>query len=368
MPKTTEPVIPVKEYADRRTALMRALGDGVGLVFAGAQADPLHDDFRPHPHFEYLTGIVDEPNAVLMLDPKNPQATRRTVLYLRPLNPELEQWDGLRERIGSSLREQYGVPSIFRLGQFGRFLNEAARRTRRLVCLHPFANHDQPVSPDLAVFRSVLERIPGVTIDDATDAIASLRAVKSTHEVALMQHAIDISIASYLELMPRIAPGQSEFDIQEMLEHGYRTRGSRGPAYGSIVGSAINSTVLHYRANSRTVDDGDLICIDSGAAYRGYGADITRTFPANGTFTARQRDVYDVVLAALNAAIKAVKPGVTLGELDTVARKIITKAGYGDFFIHSIGHHLGLETHDVTPAGALKAGNVITIEPGIYIP
>jgi Xaa-Pro aminopeptidase len=131
----------------------------------------------------------------------------------------------------------------------------------------------------------------------------------------------------------------------------------------------LNSTVLHYKENDQDLVDGDVVCIDSGAFYSGYGADISRTVPVSGKFTTRQKEIYEIVLKAEEAAIKAVKPGVTLGELDTVARSIITKAGYGEFFIHSIGHHLGLETHDnCGPMKPLKPGSVITIEPGIYLP
>jgi Xaa-Pro aminopeptidase len=184
----------------------------------------------------------------------------------------------------------------------------------------------------------------------------------------MIRHAAEISAAAYADVLRTTWAGRNEFALQETIEHGYRSRGSRGPAYGSIVGSGINSTVLHYRANDRDIEDGDVICIDSGARWGGYGADVTRTIPANGRFTERQRELYDIVLAALEAGIAASRPGVTLKEIDAAARKVIADAGYGDAFIHSIGHHLGLETHDTCGQGPLAAGAVITIEPGIYLP
>ena len=170
--------------------------------------------------------------------------------------------------------------------------------------------------------------------------------------------------------MTGIRPGLTEFDGQELLRARLSHATAReAPRSEPSSGRGVNSTVLHYRFNNQPLEDGDLICIDSGASkFGGYGADITRTIPANGTFTKRQREIYDVVLKANEAAIKAVRPGVRMAAVDAVARAIITKAGYGDYFIHGIGHHLGLETHDVTPEGPLKAGNVVTIEPGIYIP
>lgn len=130
----------------------------------------------------------------------------------------------------------------------------------------------------------------------------------------------------------------------------------------------MNGTVLHYRANNAPLVAGDLVVLDSGAQYAGYAADITRTYPVNGRFTKRQRAVYDIVLKSQLAAIAAVRPGATFGQIDKAARDVITKAGFGDFFIHGIGHHLGLEVHDITPNEPLKAGAVITIEPGIYLP
>jgi Xaa-Pro aminopeptidase len=369
MPEPTpRPSIATDEYAERRKKLRRSLKGSVGVVFAGAHDGSLHAEFRPHPHFEYLTGIVDEPGAVLVLDPSSPVEARTEMLFLRPLDPEVEKWDGYRLEIGAALRERTGLKAVFRTSNLPRFLGEAARRSRSLACLHPLANHDQPISPDLEIFRKLAERIPGTSIGDCSEEIAKLRSVKSRGEVAMIQRAADITGKGLEAVMQAIRPGMSEFDVQEVLEHAFRTNGSRGPAFGTIVGSGINSTVLHYKANCGPIEDGDLVCIDSGAAFGGYGADVTRTIPANGTFTERQREIYEIVLKAMNAAIKAVKPGVTIAEIDKAARAIIVRAGYGDFFIHGIGHHLGLETHDVTPDGPLAEGAVVTIEPGIYLP
>jgi len=360
--------IELKEFAARRAALAKKLSGAVGLVLAGDAMDPTGDAYFPNKHFTYLTGITDEPGAAVLIEPNHPVKSRREMLFLRPLNPEVEKWDGLRDEIASTLRAKTGFATIFRLDKLPMFMADAARRARKLACLHPLATHTKPVSPDLAIFKLVQERVPGVTIEDKSMVLNELRSVKSSAEVAAIQQAIDITAKGFDAALRAIMPGMNEYALQEEIEHAYRSNGARELSFGSIVGSGINSTVLHYRANDQTIGKNDLVCIDSGCKIAGYSADITRTLPANGKFSARQLEIYNIVLKAEVAAIKAVKPGATLAQVDGVARAIITKAGFGDFFIHGIGHHLGLDTHDANPDMPLKAGNVVTIEPGIYIP
>ncbi len=362
--------LPLSEFIDRRRRLRRSLKSAVGLLFAGQQDS--HDDapYRPHPHFEYLTGVTSEPGAVLLIDPTHPIKVRREILFLQPLNPEVEKWDGYRLEISAALRDKTGFASVFRLDKLPMFLHDAARRTKRLACLHPLALYTQPVSPDLEIFRKIAERIPGVSIEDHSDLLPAMRSIKSKREIAMMQRAVDITAEGFAAAMRSAKPGMNEFELQAIIEHAYRMQGARATAFGTIVGSGINSTVLHYRANNKIIGEGDLICIDSGAKWAGYSADVTRTIPANGKFTKRQRELYDLVLRAEMTAIKAARPGARLSDLDAAARAVIASAGLGDYFIHSIGHHLGLETHDCTPLGnqPLQAGSVITIEPGVYIP
>ena len=178
-----------------------------------------------------------------------------------------------------------------------------------------------------------------------------------------------MTAVGFKNAMAFVQGGVNEYKVQATLEHGYAMAGGRGSAFPPIIGGGLNSTVLHYKENDQDLVDGDLVCIDSGAFHCGYGADISRTIPVSGKFSKRQKEIYEIVLQAEEAAIKAVKPGVTLEKLDSIARAIIVKAGYGDYFIHSIGHHLGLETHDTCgPSAPLKKGAVITVEPGIYLP
>ncbi|MEY2716375.1 MAG: hypothetical protein RIT24_2718 [Planctomycetota bacterium] len=360
--------IPLSVYAERRAQVLKTLKDAVALVFAGDMDASLHGEFRAHAHFQYLTGIVDEPGAVLLLDPLNPVEARRAILFLKPLNPELEKWDGFREEISSKLKAKYGVGTIMRTTAFARFLLEATKRAKRYALLHPIAAHIAPVSPDLDVFRKSAERMPGSSFVDHTQLLAVMRAAKDTHELALMQTAANITAKGYEAVLAGLKPGITEFDVQELAEHGYRTNGARRAAYHTIAGGAFNATVLHYHGNREPLRDGDVILIDSGADYMGYACDVTRTFPVGGTFTKRQREIYDIVLEAQLAAIAATKAGTTFAAIDKAARDVITKAGYGDAYFHGTGHHLGLEVHDITPEGPIPENAVITIEPGIYLP
>lgn len=360
--------IGVEEYRKRREALLRSLKGAVGVVFAGEGSPPLVGRWTPHQHFYYLTGMKAEHGAAVLFDPKSPDPLNRCVLLLKPRDPELEAWDGYRESISAELRAKTGFDRIRRTMLLPRLLLAAASRSKRLACLHPFSAHTAPVSPDLALFREVSQRVVGVSLEDQTDLIPSMRAVKSKAEQGLVKKAIEATSAGLEAMLARLAPGVNEADLQTVLEATFREKGGTGAAYNPIVGAGLNSTVLHYNDNDRVAKDGDLLVVDAGAGYGGYASDITRTYPVSGRFTERQREVYSVVLKAQEAAIRAVKPGAEMHEVDAAARAVIEKAGFGDYYIHGIGHQLGLEVHDITPLGPLAPGHIVTIEPGVYIP
>ncbi|MGA1017781.1 MAG: aminopeptidase P N-terminal domain-containing protein [Phycisphaerales bacterium] len=367
---SSPPSMPAAEYASRRERVLAELKSkqkgAVALLFAGDARG--EDPYRPHPHFEYLTGIDDEPGAMLLLDPNEPVASRRAVLFLRPLDPEVERWDGLREGIGSSLRTRYGIATIMRHRYLGRTLSTATVRAKRLCCLHPPAHFDHPLSPDLDLFRKLAERIPGTEIVADADLLPRMRAAKSPAEVAMIRHAASITRAGFLAAMRSIRAGLDEYQVESTLDGAYRAGNSRRHAFRPIVGAGINATVLHYHGNCEPLESGDLVLIDSGAEFGGYASDVTRTLPIDGRFTKRQREIYEIVLKALDAGIKACRPGKRLSDVDAAARKVVTAAGYGDCFPHGTGHHLGLEVHDATPDEPLRVGAVLTVEPGIYLP
>lgn len=356
------------EFAARRERVVRALDGAVGAVFAGEGAPPLLGKWRPDPHFAYLTGIDDEPGAVLVLDPKAEDPRRRVVLFLKAHDSELEVWDGYREQIGTGLKARYGLETIMRKRFLGRTLTVLARKRKRLACLHGPAGPDAPVTADLAMYRKLAERVIGVSIEDRAELLPGLRSVKSKTEQRLMKRAIAASAAGYDAALRAIRPGADEAEIATALVRGFEDAGADGVGYNPIVGAGLHSTVLHYMNNRGPVAEDDLVLIDAGAAYRGYSADITRTYPASGRFTRRQREIYDIVLEAQLASIAAVKPGAAMWEVDRAARRVIERAGFADAFMHGIGHQLGMEVHDAEPDGTLEPGMIVTIEPGIYLP
>lgn len=363
------PSITSREYIERRQRVFKSLNGAVGIVFAGDHPPPYLRPWRADPQFSYLTGIDNEQDAAVFFDPTAEDPRRRIVLLLKPIDPEMDRWDGYREQIGTPLRERTGFDTVMRLAALPRLMATAARRSKRLACLHAFSAHTAGgVSPDLALFRKVQEKIPGVAIEDRTMLLAEMRAVKSAAEIALMKEAATATSAGYRAAFSTLRPGVNERDVQQAMERAYIDAGAEDTAYESIVGSGLNGTVLHYNANNGPCNAGDLLVIDSGARFGGYACDVTRTLPVSGKFTKEQRELYTVVLKAQLAAIRAARPGALMWKVDRAARDIIEKAGLGDAYIHGIGHQLGLEVHDITPDGVLKPGMVVTIEPGVYLP
>lgn len=360
--------IPLDEYQARRQRVLQSLDGAAAIVFAGEGSPPLLGKWRADQHFVYLTGLDTEPGAAVLFDPTNENPKRRISLFLRPLNPEMERWDGYREAISQSLKERTGFESVFRSNTIPTMLTAAARRAKRVACLHAFAVYPNPIGLDLAAFRQIGERVPGLAIEDQTQLLPRMRSVKSPAELALMRRAVDATAAGYEAILRLIRPGLTEADVEIALDQAYRAHGASGVAYNSIVGSGLNATVLHYMDNRQPLAAGDLMVIDSAARFGGYAADVTRTLPVSGKFSAEQREVYETVLRAELAAIAALRPGVTHTEIDAAARDVIERAGFGDAFIHNVGHQLGLDVHDVTPDGPLVEGMVLTIEPGIYLP
>lgn len=377
--------VPINEYKARREKVLRALRGGsaaasparTGIVYAGSHAAPDLGRWRPDLDFQYLTGIDDEPGAAVLFDPSSPDPRRRIVLFLRPIDPELDRWDGLRPEISAALKESTGFEAVMRTTSLPNLLTRAAVRTKRLACLHKFRPYTAPATPDLDVFQQICSKIPGCAIDDESMLLTRMRAIKTPAEIAVMKRAAAATAAGYEAALKAIRPGANERDVQRALERAFEDNGALCPggsggagggAYNPIVGAGKNACVLHYSANNAALEDGQVVLIDFGASVDGYACDVTRSYPVGGAFSKRQREIYSIVLGAQKAAIRAARPGARMSDVDAAARTVIDKAGYGDFYIHGIGHDLGLHVHDPDPEEPLKPGRVVTIEPGIYLP
>lgn len=361
--------IPVDEYAERRAKVLRALEGAAAVVLAGDRAgSEAPSGRRPvDGFFWYLTGIDAEPGAAVLFDPSAEDPERRITLLLRSRDPEIERWDGARASLDSACRKDTGFSSLARINSLPDRLTAAARRTGRLACLHAFASYECDVSPDLALFKKVCERVPTASIEDRTQVLASMRAVKSAAELTLIERAIAATANGFEAAFRSLRPGVRESDVAEAMTAAFRAAGA-GPAFEPIVGSGANGTILHYSDNHKSIDEGDLVVIDYAAGVGGYAADVTRTLPASGRFTKEQRALYSIVLEANLAATDTARAGATYTEVHKAAQSVIATAGYEDYFIHGTGHHLGLDVHDPSPDGPLAPGMVLTIEPGIYLP
>ncbi|HEU4333914.1 MAG TPA: Xaa-Pro peptidase family protein [Candidatus Eisenbacteria bacterium] len=364
-----EPIPPAKPFPSevfkaRRAKLLKALGGGIAVLHARGEEDA--DGFRQDADFYYLTGI-NEAGAVLVLTPG--ERTYKEWLFLAPRDPDEERWAGVRPNIGDSLRRATGIERIQRSSGLHSFLMRLAQGGGPLHMIGNPGRLDGPPAPEMELYGKLTARLPGLAIKDRTDLLPALRSVKEPRELERIEKAIEATVGAHRVAARAIRPGVEENWIAGLIDLEFKRGGAVRPAFPAIVGSGKNSTILHYPEHSETIAAGSLIVVDIGSDYGRYAADITRTYPADGTFTPEQRHVYEVVLRAQQACIDMIQPGVYFEDLQRKAEEIIRAAGYRDYFIHGLGHFLGLDVHD---AGLyrkpLQAGMVLTIEPGVYIP
>jgi Xaa-Pro aminopeptidase len=241
---------------------------------------------------------------------------------------------------------------------------------RKAVFLGPIVGANSELPKELQILREAQARVPGTELENMAGLIAEMRRIKDDWEVEQIQKAVDITGKGIISAMKSVEPGMMEFQLQSVLEHSYETEGAQFRGFSTILAAGANATVLHYGSNDQPINDSGLVLVDTGAAWKHYTADITRTFPVNGTFTERERELYELVLKASDAAIANARVGADhQDDIQMTAQNIIDEAGYGEYFIHGIGHFVGLDVHDVGNYQLpLKEGVVLTVEPGIYIP
>lgn len=374
---------PPAEYQARRTRL-RAQLDGPIIIFGYTSREDSSEFavFFQEPNFYYLTGN-SEPDAALVLLPDATSAGSakgpREILYLPPRNPQLEKWDG--PKMGAEdpgIAQKLGFESVAPYAQLRTDLATLTKTYKTVYTILPPKTEDgYPHFTDaLALVRSAMR---DAVVKDAAPTIYAMRQIKSPGELALLQKAVDLSVDGQFAAMHDMRPGLYEYQIAAHMKEVHELGGCEREAYAPIVGTGLNSTILHYSALTDQIMDGDVVVIDVAGEYGGYAADITRTLPANGKFTPRQREIYEIVLGAQNAAISAVKPGAKIVGKDSlmqISMDYINTHGkdkdgnpLGKYYIHGVSHHLGLDVHDPGDRSRpLEPGMVITVEPGIYIP
>jgi Xaa-Pro aminopeptidase len=380
---------PTSEYRARRQQLIERIKDGI-VVLVGAREEDFGEvgRFRQKNDFMYLTG-VETPGAYLLLTPSGliPDKGAEEAVFIPPRNRMRERWTGVQLGPGPEAQARFGIGEVAPADQFfkrlGDMLNappfkvdQGQPRARVYTVLPRGAM--APFSREAAFAQRLRELAPHAEIADVSSMISEMRKLKSPAEIEVIQRAIDITAEAHAEALRTIRPGVYEYEVQAAIEYAFTRRGAERPGFPSIVGSGINSTILHYNENRKRVEAGDLVVVDIGAEYSYYTADITRTYPATGKFTPRQREVYQLVLDAQRACEKAFKPGAsTTGDLQRVAVQVMKASPLRDkagkslegYFIHGLGHWLGMDVHDVGGYGKpIPVGAVFTIEPGIYIP
>ncbi|WP_115562794.1 aminopeptidase P N-terminal domain-containing protein [Xanthomonas arboricola] len=381
------------EYARRRKQLMQMAGEQAILILPAAperiRSHDTHYPYRQDSDFLYLSGFP-EPEAVLVLVPGRKHG--EAILFCRERDAEREAWDGPREGQEGAV-ERYGMDDAYPIDDVDEILPGLLEGRTRV-----YYHFGRDVDFDLKLIgwlKRVREQVrhgaqPPHEFLELGHLLHEQRLFKSRDEIALMQQAADISVRAHRAAMRLARPGVHEYELQAEVEREFRAADA-WPAYGSIVGTGSNACVLHYRANNARSREGELVLIDAGAEYRGYAADITRTFPVNGRFTPAQRALHALVGAAQAAALAQAQPGVAyeaghlaavetltegllrLGLLKGKLERNIAEEQYKRFYRHKTGHWLGLDVHDVGDyrlAGdsrLLEPGMVFTIEPGLYV-
>ena len=379
-------------HVDRRARLAAALGDGIAIVATAPEVPRNRDTHYPYRHdsyFYWLTGFAEPEAVVVLVGGAEPQS----ILFCRDKDETREIWDGFRHGPAGA-RAQFGFDDAHSITELDARLPELmGNRARLAYAVGQDPAWDARVIGWLNAVRAKTRQgivAPGEIID-VRHALDEMRLIKEAHELALMRRAAEISTGAHRAAMRATRPGRHEYEIEAELLCAFRSGGAEAPAYTSIVASGANACVLHYVFNNQPLRDGDLLLIDAAAEFGSYAADITRTFPVNGKFSAAQKDAYELVLAAQAAAIGEVRPGcrwnapheaavrvltqgmVDLGLLEGSVDGLIETKAYDRFYMHRTGHWLGLDVHD---AGEYKLGGewrpllpgmTLTVEPGLYI-
>jgi Xaa-Pro aminopeptidase len=381
---------PNSVYAERR-AKLTAQADGPIILWGltGREEDSQAYIFAQEENFYYLTGHNEEGAGLILLPALKSGAYQdswdgpREILFLPEKNPDKEKWNGVRlSPFDPSIAARTGFSTVQPFSQMRLNVEKLAKLYPNFHTILPYEKELGGYPHEAAVVDWLQLAAPQAKLKDIRAQIGALRQIKSPGEIAFLKQAINLSLDSHIEAMKMMRPGLYEYQVAAKMVEVQAMGGSEAEGYAPIVGAGPNSTALHYAKLSRKIADGDIVVLDVGAQFSGYSADITRTLPASGKFTPRQREIYDIVLGAQNAALAAMKPGVSFsckGKKDglmNIAYDYINSHGkdlhgksLGPYFIHGLGHHIGLDVHDPGEyCRPLQAGMVVTVEPGVYLP
>ena len=385
--------IPSTEYAARRAALARNLQNGIVVALGNPEPDEDFLSFHQNSNFKYLTGF-NEPEAALVMVVSNGAISGTPLLFVQPSDPAREVWTGRRLGV-PAVRATFGIEGR-EIGSLPKVVDSiaSAMGSGTLHTVGRFNATGPLITRDDQIVGGLLKGNTRFALKPANSEVERLRRIKTDAELALIRRAVNITVSAHRDAMKVIEPGMNEFEVQALVEYNFRRNGADRPSFSSIVGSGPNSTTLHYNADDRFIGKDDVIVMDIGASYRGYAADVTRTVPADGTFSDAQRDIYIAVRAAQAAAEAAATVNgparaltdaanasldaslATLGmieavgatyDCDTAGRQCPQRSLY---YMHGLGHGIGLDVHDpgaATGSGNLVPGTAFTIEPGIYV-
>ena len=372
------------DFEGRRQRILDKMEDNsIAILYSGIEHHVSADEYdlftaQANRNFFYLTGLRRD-NMVLVLDKCVEPA--KTMLFIEEADPLMERWYG-RKVTMEEAEEISGIDEVEYIYELESTLDRIMTREDVYTAYFDTYRHQKVDLPDYNVVKAneFKTDYPGVAVKNLFPLVAEERMQKDEDEIELTKKAIAITKDGLCNVMANLKPGMKEYQAQADFEYMIRYNGAEGTAFPTIAGSGANGTMLHYDTNLDICEDGSLLLMDLGAKYRGYCADITRTYPVNGTYTERQRQVYDIVLAANREVAKTAKPGMTLKELNEIAKKVLAagcmKLGLIEkedeidtYYMHGVSHHLGIDVHDVTAAcnDTLQPGAIITDEPGLYI-
>ena len=380
-----------RDYQSRRSALAASVGDGIILAFGATEPNEPYAVYAQHPRFLYLTGFT-EPEAALVMVKRGGQV--REMLFVMPRDPASEVVTGTRLGV-TGARRSTGIEAR-EMATLDATLDTLLGADTALYVIGEYSRQRRLAAETDVFVDALSEKFPRVVATPINRNVDVLRRLKTAAEMDLLRKSIAITVDAQREAMRAIRPGMNEFEIQALIEYTFRRNGADRPSFGTIVGSGPNSTILHYRAADRFMNDGEVVVMDIGASYRGYAADVTRTVPVNGVYSPAQREIYQAVRDAQAAAERQAKVGALTRTMSDSATASLTaslaKFGliesasatfdcdgpggqticpqYRLYYMHGLGHGIGLDVHDPWrsgPADVLTPGHAFTIEPGIYV-